>query len=176
MKTMQETMMLFLFFIFTVHVFGQTSLSLFNAELTHKKLNPSLWHVADQQREAHKGLLLYEHNGIKVSAANIIKPVISIIYETLENNISEGEYAEGWHHKMQAVLDKKVSRKDIGCVIYYYHYDKEERHTLVVAYFVCPGNGIQIMADAPKNVYPKVEPDIQSFIESIKLQPNHKRK
>ena len=176
MKLIQNIMTIFLFFVLSSNLFGQTQLSLFNAELTHKKLDPSIWKIADQQRDTHRGLFLYTHKDIKDSAGNNVSSAISIIYEALETNISKDEYAEGWHKRMQAVLDKKVPRKDLGCVIYYYHYDKEVRHNLVVAYFVCPGNGVQIMADSPKSIYNKVEYDIQGFIESIKLHTNHKRK
>jgi hypothetical protein len=169
MRTIQYIIVIILFFILNVSLVGQTKLSLFNAELTHKKLNPSLWHLKDQKRDTSKGLFLYIHKELKDSSGMSVTAAISIIYEALGRTIPKEEYAEAWQRKMKAVLDKKVTRKDLGFVIYYYHYDQEIRHNLVVAYFVCPGNGIQIMADAPSSMYKNIETDVMDFIKSIKL-------
>ena len=165
-----------LYLCFSQDLTAQSSLQLFDAQLSYRKLDSKVWKKYEQHREKDKGMIAFMHNGIKDSTGILVKPVISIVYERIEpKTLSVVQFAEMCRKRSQFTIYEQIDREDLNAVIYFYGYDNGMVHNLIVAYFVCNGNGIQVVADSTESVYSKVEYEIQRFIESVKIEALHRK-
>jgi hypothetical protein len=176
---MKTIIFLALSFILVTNTFSQTVINFDGKKIIYSTPDSSSWKLIKEvdPSDGSKGARMFKHRMMVDSKGRFIEPIIGLVFEKVLDSIDVIEYSVGVLGHKPYTIERELlggypdHSSDKHSVVFRGDYSNRGVHHKVLLGYIFHNNiGIEIIADATKDVFRRVESEMKAFIKSVNIK------